>query len=330
MSLLKIFKPFAAIALTLIALVSFTDCNKDDDDVDPAATASFTYTVEGNTATFTFTGSDATSYSWEFGDGETSMEENPTHTYSAAGTYTVTLTVEGAGGSDSESQDVTIEETASAASPELSLGDADGVFYAINTITTQSVAGFETTIKLATAVAWFTDGGSSFVDAGVVSFENSSLDGNLEIQSNNAYTFVETTIPSSGFSNNGVEWSITGGSGHSSINGLANLFPFPTVSKVDEAATDISGASSYTLVHDGSINNADSSIFAVHGPDGSVMKTVAGTTTSVTFTASEMASVGEGNGILQIASFKITNQTLGDKKYYMVNESVASKNVMIN
>jgi PKD repeat protein len=258
------------------------------------------------------------------------MDMSPSHTYAAGGTYTVSLTAENATGSDVETQDIVIEEVATAEAPELTLGDADGAFYAINTVSVQEVAGFETTIKLGSAVAWFVDGGTSFVNVGDVEVENSRINAVLDPQSNNSYVYVETNIPSEGFSNQGVTWSIAGGNGHSPVNGLANLLPFPSTNKVDESASDISGATAYTLVHDGAINNADSSIFAVHGPDGSVMKTVEGATTSVTFSASEMASVGSGAGILQIASFSILDQTVGGKKYYMVNESVANKNVNIN
>lgn len=330
MKIFRTIQPMLLASIALMGMITLTNCNRDDDDDEDGPTAAFTYTVEGQTANFTFTGSDATSYAWDFGDGETSMDMSPSHTYAAGGTYSVTLTVENSAGSDEATQDVVIEEEATAEAPELSLGDADGAFYAINTNSVQTDAGFETTIKLGSAVAWFVDEGTTFVSVGDVEVDNSNIATMLDPQTNNTYIFVETAVPSQGFSNQGVTWSIAGGNGHSPINGLANLLPFPSTKEVDESATDISGATSYTLEHNGAINNADSSIFAVHGPDGSVMKTVEGLVTSVTFTASEMGSVGSGPGILQIASFSIQNQTLGGKKYYMINESVANKNVNIN
>lgn len=331
MKFLKTLQPFLLALIALSGLITLSNCNRDDDDEpENSPNAAFTFSVEGQTTTFTFTGSNATSYSWDFGDGETSMDESPVHTYSSGGTYSVVLTVENVSGTDTESQDVVIEEAATAETPELSLGDADGAFYAINTVSVQEAFGLESTIKLGTALAWFVDEGTSFVSVGDVEVENSNINATLDPQSNDAYVFVETQIPSEGFSNQGVTWSITGGSGHSSVNGLANLLPFPSTKRVDESASDISRAAAYTLEHEGAINNADSSIFAVHGPDGSVMKTVAGTTTSVSFSAAEMGSVGRGAGILQIASFSILSQTVGGKKYYMINESVANKNVNIN
>ncbi|MEX2596073.1 MAG: PKD domain-containing protein [Salibacteraceae bacterium] len=327
----NLLKSSAIVAFAILGVLTLSNCKKDDEEEEAKApTASFTYNVEGQEVTFTFTGSNADIYDWDFGDGSSSSEMNPVHTYAAAGTYNVEVTVENSAGSDSDDENVTIEaEAATAEAPELSFGDADGAFYAINSVSTQEVGGLETTIKLGTAVAWFVDGGTSFVSVGNVSFANSNVSDDLEIQDNNSYVWNESAMSSSGFSNNGVEWSIQGGSGHSAISGLGNLFPFPKTKKVAESSDAISGGSDYTLNHDGPITDADSSIFAVHGPDGSVMRTVNGTTTSVTFSASEMSSVGSGQGILQIASYKITNQELGGKKYYMVNETVASKTVTI-
>lgn len=329
MKIRNFLKHASILIIGLVAVFALSNCNRDDDnDTDP--TAAFTYSVEGLTATFTFTGSDANAYTWDFGDGETSMEANPVHTYTNGGTYTVVLTVENNAGEDTETQEVVVETAPAAEAPELNFGDADGAFYAINSVSVQSAMGFETTIKIGSAVAWFVDGGTSFVSVGSVDVENSNINADLEIQSNNAYTYVESAIPSSGFSNQGVEWNIAGGNGHPTINGLANLFPFPSTSKIAESSDEISGASDYSLAHEGAINNADSSIFAIYGKDGSIMKTVDGSITSVTFTASEMASLGDGLAILQIASYGIQSQSLGGKKYYMVNESVASKTVTLN
>jgi PKD repeat protein len=328
MKLKNFLKHFLFSFLAVTAVFSLANCNREDDETAP--TASFSYTVEGLTVTFIYTGSDADDYSWDFGDGENSMDANPVHTYASGGTYTVTLTVENSAGEDTETQEVVVESTPVAEAPELNFGDADGAFYAINSVSVQTAMGFETAISIGSAVAWFVDGGSSFVSVGNVDVENSNITADLEIQTNNAYTYLENNLPSVGFSNQGVEWNIGGGNGHSQISGLANLLPFPTTKKIAENNDEISGSSDYSLTHDGTINNADSTIFAIYGKDDTIMKTVEGTITSVTFTASEMAGLGEGLAILQIASYSIQSQSLGGKKYYMVNESVASKTVTVN
>ena len=127
-----------------------------------APTADFTFEVDGSEAAFTFSGEgDVTTYAWDFGEGNVSSETNPTHSYSSGGDYEVTLTVTNEDGDDSKSKTVTIEASSgSSANPELSFGDADGAFYAINTNTVQTTAGFDIVLTIGTAVAWFQDGGS--------------------------------------------------------------------------------------------------------------------------------------------------------------------------
>lgn len=316
-----------AASLAAFFLIALSGCNKDEGD---PPTASFTYTVTDLSVAFTFTGSDAESYSWDFGDGNTSTDQNPTHMYSAGGTYTVVLTATNENGDDDDSQDVTVEATTSEA-PQLSFGDADGAFYAINAVSVSNVGGFPVEVIVGSAVAWFVNGGTDFVDVGEVSFSQGSKTGTLDQNPNNAYTWVETDFTSSGFNKDGgVEWNIEGGNGHSSLNGLSNGWPFPSTSEISESSDNISGSGDYTLTHNGSISDADSNIFMIAGPDATVMKTVDGATTSVTFTAAEMGTLGSGAGIMQIASYNIFDQSLGGKKYYLVNESVASKNVTID
>lgn len=319
------FSTFIAAAVLSVAFLS--NCNKAEEPV-----AGFTFSAEELTVTFTSTSTDADTYAWDFGDGTASTEQNPSHTYSAAGTYSVELSVVNDEGSDSETQSVTVESAAPAAeSPELSFGDADGAFYAINTVSVTEAGGFETTLRTGAVVAWFVNGGTDFVSVGDVSFTQSSgLNGSLGMNANNSYTYIEQGIPPVGYAaSGGVTWSIAGGNGHSPINGLSNQYPFPTTDKVLEPSSTVDGSSIYTLAHDGAINNADSNYFSIYGANANLVKVGSGFTTSVTFPAAEMSTLGTGTAILQVASFNITNQTLGGKKYYMVNESVASKIVTV-
>jgi len=319
------YQKFTAITVASLLLFAFTGCKKDD-----PPTANFTYQVAELSVSFTYAGTDAESYSWDFGDGNSSTVQNPSHTYGAGGTYTVVLTATNEDGDDEESQDVLVEAS-TAEAPQLSFGDADGAFYSINAVSVSNVGGFPVEVIVGSAVAWFVNGGTDFVDVGDVSFAQGSKSGTLDMNANNTYTWVETDFTSSGFNKSGgVEWTIDGGNGHGSISGLANGFPFPSTSEINESSDNISGSADYTLMHNGSISDADSTIFMISGPNGTVMKTVDGFTTSVTFTSTEMGTLGAGTGIMQIASYNIYDQALGGKKYYMVNESVASKNVTID
>ena len=322
----NIFSTSKLIVLAL-PLLLLTACKK-------APTADFTFEVDGSEVVFTFSGEgDVTTYDWDFGDGNISSETNPTHSYSSGGDFGVTLTVTNEDGDDSKSKTVTIEASSgSSANPELSLGDADGAFYAINTNTVQTTAGFEIVLKIGTSVAWFQDGGG-FVEAGDVEWHQGS---NSEMLDFNAaastYSWVEIEQPSDGFNNNGISYTMTGGNGFSSIGGtgLANLYPFPGSEKVGESNETVDGDAAYNLAHDGSISNADSIYFSIYGPDNSVLKRLGGTETQASFTEDEMNSLGKGSAILQIAAFNITSDESTGKKFYMVNESVASKTVIID
>lgn len=308
-------------------------CKKDDDtDSDEAPTAAFTSTATYLSVTFTnaSTGEGLT-YSWDFGDGETDNTASPTHTYAAAGTYDVVLTVTNTGGTDEATESITVEAQPTAEPPTPTIAGADGMFVAINTTTVTEVAGFEVETNLGSAVAWFKNG-SSFVNVGKVKWKQGSNTGTLEINDNNTYSWVETTIPTEGFNDNGISWTIDGGGGFPSIGGggLSNPYPFPSTSKISETSSTVDGDSEYTLSHDGAISDADTTYFSVFGPDATITKAMAGSTTSATFTAAEMASAGKGTTILQIASFKMASDASTGKTYYMINEAVASSVVTLD
>jgi sugar lactone lactonase YvrE len=101
--------------LTLMTLVVFLGCKKDEEEIPPASTvAKFEYTSDNDffaptTIAFTNTSIEATSYSWDFGNGETSTEKNPTVMYEDPGVYTVTLTATG-NTTDTESEDIVIKD----------------------------------------------------------------------------------------------------------------------------------------------------------------------------------------------------------------------------
>ena len=143
---------------------------------------------------------------------------------------------------------------------------------------------------------------------------------------------MELEQPSEGFNNNGISFTIDGVSGFPAIGGtgLANLYPFPGAEKVRELNETVDGDAAYNLAHDGRISNADSIYLSIYGPDNNVLKRLGGTETYASFTEEEMKSLGKGSAILQIAAFNITPGEFTGKKFYMVNESVASKTVIID
>tara|TARA_B110000046_G_C12996256_1_gene400139 strand:+ start:1060 stop:1944 length:885 start_codon:yes stop_codon:yes gene_type:complete len=272
--ILTALKLLTFIIAAVLSVAFLSNCNKAEELV-----AGFTYSADELTVAFSSSSTEADTYAWDFGDGATSTQENPSHTYIAAGTYSVELSVENDEGSDSETQSVIVEPPAPAAeSPELSFGDADGAFYAINTVIVTETSGFQTTLRTGVGAAWLVDEGTDFVSVGDVSFiQSGGLSGSLDVNPNNSYTYVEDGIPPMGFSTSGgVLWSIAGGNGYSPVNGLSNQFPFPSTKIIIETSSTIDGASSYTLNHDGSINNADSTYYSIYGANASLLRRIAG------------------------------------------------------
>lgn len=207
--------------------------------------------------------------------------------------------------------------------------DADGAMAAVKVITTQTVAGYTLPINIGTAAAWF-GLSSSFKDAG-----NVTLDGNaLTKASNNAYVFQPSSSTPTGidFSSSSVTWSVTGNSSNS-ITGFSytDQSSFPYVDDVQTPGS-VSHSAAFTLSATGS-TSGDSVIFVVSGGSGHVSFTAPGGTTSHTFSAAEMATVGSASnntGLLQIAPYRVNHQTINGKSYYFVKETCANKFVTIN
>ncbi|WP_052826049.1 glycerophosphodiester phosphodiesterase family protein [Neotamlana nanhaiensis] len=103
------------IICSLIALLLFNACSKDDNGGAQSATlnAVFSLSVEealvGETIKFTnqSTGT-VNSALWDFGDGTTATTNNPAHTFSKLGNYTVSLTVKNDSQEKSTSKEIVI------------------------------------------------------------------------------------------------------------------------------------------------------------------------------------------------------------------------------
>ncbi|MEP7265753.1 MAG: PKD domain-containing protein, partial [Bacteroidota bacterium] len=90
------------IIFSILTVISFNSCKKDDFPVPPASTVPvFTYAIDNNSfapANVTFTNTSivpgdvgSVSYYWNFGDNTSSEEINPIHHYTNPGAYTVSL-----------------------------------------------------------------------------------------------------------------------------------------------------------------------------------------------------------------------------------------------
>ena len=200
---------------------------------------------------------------------------------------------------------------------------SDGTLWAINSISLQTlpiVGTFE--VELGTGVAVFTDDNySSFLAAGSVNLNGSDLTKNA----NNSYTFTPSMANPNGldFSGGAVDWTIGGSGSVPAFTESVNSIPFPEVDTITSAIT-IDRSMDYTLTTS-TVTGADSVIFMI----GGVMKTLVGSSTSYTFTSSDLSALSAGPSVAQIAAYRFTNSSISGKSYYFGKQEVQTRSVTI-
>lgn len=147
----------------------------------------------------------------------------------------------------------------------------------------------------------------------------------LTKQTNNTYTFT----PSNSFAkdieyNSSVNWSIIG----NSVNSVPNFIYIPTMgfAELNINAGNISNltkSSGITIATANPITNAESVIFSVFRPIGNAQKVKNVVTIIHTYKVTDISKIVYC--FMQIASYKIANQTCIGKKYYAINEAVFNK-----
>lgn len=199
--------------------------------------------------------------------------------------------------------------------------DAFGVLVAIKTFTSVTAGGFTTDVEFGTAVAAFIDG-SNFFPAGTVTCNSESLTQNA----NNSYVYIpDFASPSAATGitlGNSAQWSV---SGQGSVPAISETYAgFPS-KPVITSSTTINSASDYNFTWN-SVTGADSLIVSIYGNNSNATKTVAGNATSVTFSSSDISSVGSTEfGIIQVAAYKQKKEVIGGKNIYLTNETVGSE-----
>lgn len=94
---------------TVIALIVWAGCNKDDDDNNtPVAAFSYALTGVPGEVQFTNQSQNAQIYEWDFGNGNNSTITSPSHTYDENDDFIVTLKATGNGQTVSVSDTVTV------------------------------------------------------------------------------------------------------------------------------------------------------------------------------------------------------------------------------
>ncbi|WP_159038327.1 hypothetical protein [Brumimicrobium mesophilum] len=193
---------------------------------------------------------------------------------------------------------------------------------AIKTMTTTDTPIGPVDTEFGTAVAVFSENsGASFVSAGTVSVDGESL----SAQNNNSYIYmVGITNPTGLTFGSTVDWEGTG-STWESFSTSTNQ-GFSTVNAITSG--DVSVSSDYTLTS-GSVANADSILYAVYGSSGDKLVIVGGNNTSYTFTAAELANLGQGSGYAQVVGLNYDKKVIGAKDYWLINETVRTKSINV-
>lgn len=225
----------------------------------------------------------------------------------------------------SEETDDNNNQTAQESTPSPTIpAGAGGGLIAIQTKTTQSTPIGEMEILFGTAVAVFGPSGA-FLDAGVVSVNNESLDK----QSNNSYTYMPGPTSATGisFNNGAADWDVAG-SGSVSAFTFSDTQTWPSIGAIDHSGS-VSTSSDFTLQATTSITNADSVIFSVAGPSGNLLFTAPSGTNAHTFSQAEMATVGAGQGYIQIAPYQVNVESINGENYYFIKETVVSESVTL-
>jgi hypothetical protein len=211
-----------------------------------------------------------------------------------------------------------------------SMGDAMGSLAAVQMKLSMEQAGFPIDINYETAVATFTNGSTTLVDAGTVSVNGI----NLEKQTNNSYLKMATpglTTSDLKYAT-GVDWSVSG-TGNVPTVTYKHGTNFPDYSgSVPTEITKANGLSfSFTASN---TKNADSIYVFIAAPNGKTfIRSYAPTAGSVTISASDLSGlpvVSDKTAYLEVLPVKFAVETFSGKRFVFIKEQAIVRNVNIN
>lgn len=229
---------------------------------------------------------------------------------------------------DTDDDDDNTPTVTSPANPTPTPNDADGVCISIKSasVIEAPIVGTQTNF-LGLAVAVFPDGSGNFVEAGNVTCNSETLTKN----SNNSYTFTPSATNTTGINFSSMnDWSVSGAGSVTGFTYSAST-DIPKIGDLSAGSTVSTGAAFNLGINMSNSNTnlygADSIYYGVYGPNGQLVHVTDENTTSHTFTASQMASVGAGSGFVQIAAVDFDFEVLGGQKIYFLYEGVLTKSV---
>lgn len=207
-----------------------------------------------------------------------------------------------------------------ASNPSPVFNNADGVLAAFQTLSYQTIAGFETDIKADVATGVFFNTSNTYYDGGLVKVNTHDL----TMQTNNSYASVSqsTTTLDLDFGSAGNRWEVAGSANvpvidHTTIRGMPSNVKFSTEIKTVNTANDL------TVSIVSAPNTCDSILYLVAGNDKTLAKTVYRNVTSVTFSAADLNDF-TGSGVVQVAPYNFEFSQENGKIIYYINEKVIS------
>lgn len=215
--------------------------------------------------------------------------------------------------------------SSAASTPSYATGD--GAIVALITRTTTNTPIGAVDFDLGTGVAVFGSlSSTTYNDAGKVTLNGKEL----TKQSNNAYVYTPSAADVTGIDLDGaINWSVTTPSfTYNAGSGTGRGMPNATA--IAGTYTTVDANAAFTLELSGGVSNADSVYFQINGPSKSILKRMSGSTTSVTYTADEVKSLGKSVGCsVTIAPWNHQQKTLGGKIIHVINELAISRTIEI-
>ncbi|RYE22855.1 MAG: hypothetical protein EOP51_12225 [Sphingobacteriales bacterium] len=209
-------------------------------------------------------------------------------------------------------------------------GDVNGSLAAVQMKYSMEQMGFPIDISYETAVATFTNGSTTLVDAGTVSVNGI----NLEKQTNNSYLKMATTgLTTADLKySSGVDWSVSG-TGNIPTVSYKHGTNFPEYTGT--VPTEITKANGLSFTFNTSNTmNADSVYVFVGASNGKTfIKGYAPNAGTVKITASDLSglpTVTDKTAYLEVLPVKFDVQSFSGKPFVFIKEQAIVRNVNIN
>jgi hypothetical protein len=218
------------------------------------------------------------------------------------------------------------ENTNTVPSVSFTFNDASGVMVAVKTITLVSAGGYTFPSELNIPLAVFPTslGSSTYQDAGTVTFNSKSL----KKESNNSYDYTDIANP---VSYDQIHWIVSGSSGVPAID-YSNDRPVPAFTGHATLPTTISKSAGLTVNLGSAVTGADSVYVEVISASNSktILKRTGGNAASVSFSASDLSTLGSGSGYLEVVPWNLKMEDFSSKNFYFINETAYVVTVTIN